>query len=48
MRIKNIEAITEEQLKICSNELFNLNKVHIVTIGKVKKENIEKVLKKFL
>ena len=48
MRIKTYSIITEEQLKICSNELFNFNKVHIITFGKVKKDKIEKVLKQFL
>ena len=48
MRIKAIEAITEEQLVNSANELFKFNKVHIVTFGKVKKDKIEKVLKKFI
>ena len=48
MRIKTIQSITEEQLKICANKLFNFNKVHIVTVGKIKKENIEKVIKQFI
>ena len=48
MRIKAIEAITEEQLLNTANELFKFNKVHIITFGKVKKDKIEKVLKKFM
>ena len=48
MRIKHINSVTEDQLKLCSNELFNFNKVTIITFGKVKKDKIEKVLKQFL
>jgi predicted Zn-dependent peptidase len=48
MRIDSIQAITSQQLKECSNELFNFNKVHIITFGKIKKDKIEKIIKKLM
>ena len=48
MRVKKIQSITEEQIKLCANELFEFNKVQIITFGKVKKDKIEKVVKKFM
>ena len=48
MRIKTIQSITEEQIKLSANDLFNFTKVHIITFGKIKKDKIEKVLKKFI
>ena len=48
MRIKAIQSITEEQIKLSANDLFDFTKVHIITFGKIKKDKIEKVLKKFI
>jgi predicted Zn-dependent peptidase len=45
MRINKIQAITKEQLLDASNELFNFNKVHIITFGEIKKDKIEKIIK---
>ena len=47
-RVDKIQAITKEQLKDAANELFNFHKVHIITFGKIKKEQIEKFMKKFM
>ena len=48
MRIKKIQSITEEQLKLSANDLFEFNKVQIITFGKVKQDKIEKVVKQFM
>ena len=48
MRIKKIQSITEENLKLSANDLFEFNKVQIITFGKVKQDKIEKVVKKFM
>ena len=48
MRINKIQEITKEELLNVSNELFNFNKVHIITFGKIKKDNIEHIIKKFI
>ena len=48
MRIDSIQSITSKQLKDCANELFNFNKVHIITFGKIKKDKIEKIIKKLI
>jgi predicted Zn-dependent peptidase len=48
MRINNIQEITKEQLLDVSNELFNFNKVHIITFGKIKKDKIEYIIKKII
>ena len=48
MRVKYIQDITRDQLQDASIELFNFNKVHIITFGEIKKNNIEKIIKKHL
>jgi len=48
MRVKKIQDITREQLQNASHELFNLNKVHIITFGDIKKDKIEKIIKKYI
>ena len=48
MRVNRINAITGVELQNVSKELFNFNKVHIITFGKVKKNIIKKVLDKYL
>ena len=48
MRVNSINAITGSDLQNVSKELFNFNKVHIITFGKVKKNIIKKVLDKYL
>ena len=48
MRVKKIEEITRAQLLDASNELFNFNKVHIITFGEIKKDKIEKIIKKYI
>ena len=48
MRVNTIAAMTCQQLQDASNELFNFNKVHIITFGEIKKDKIETLLKKML
>ena len=45
-RLSKIQEITPIQLQNAANELFNFNKIHIITFGKVKKDKIEKLIKK--
>ena len=46
--VDKIQEITSDQLNNAANELFNFNKVHIITFGKIKKDKIEKILKKII
>lgn len=46
MRIKNIKNVNKDNILNASNELFNINNMHIITFGEVKKHNIENLLKK--
>ena len=48
MRIKNIEKINAEDIKQAACQLFDFNKMHIITFGEVKKNTIENIVKKFL
>ena len=48
MRVKKIQDITRAQIQDTSNDLFNFNKVHIITFGDIKKDKIEKIIKKYL
>ena len=48
MRVDSIQAITNQQLLDASNELFNFNKVHIITFGEIKKDKIEHIIKKYI
>lgn len=48
MRIDTIQGLTASQLQNAAQELFNFNKVHIITFGKIKKANIEKNIKQFM
>ena len=48
MRIDSIQNITALDIQNVSRELFDFNKVHIITFGKVKKININKILKQFI
>ena len=48
MKINKIQEITSAQLKDATNELFNFNKVHIITFGEIKKDKIEHIIKKFI
>jgi predicted Zn-dependent peptidase len=48
MRVKKIQEITCNQICDASNELFNFSKVHIITFGDIKKDKIEKIIKKYL
>ena len=48
MRVNTISAITCQQLQDASNELFNFNKVHIITFGEIKKDKIETLFKKLM
>lgn len=45
MRVSKMQDITKEQIQNASNELFNFNKVHIITFGEIKKDKIEKIIK---
>ena len=47
MRIKSIQAITASELLIAANELFDFNKIHIITFGKVKQPDIQSIIKKY-
>ena len=47
MRINNINNITALNIKNVSRELFDFNKVHIITFGKATKTHIEKILQKY-
>jgi len=44
-RIEKIQAITAAELLETAKTLFNYNKMHIITFGKVKKHEIEKITK---
>ena len=46
-RINSIQSITSLDIKNVSRELFDFNKVHIITFGKVKKEEIRKIVHKY-
>jgi predicted Zn-dependent peptidase len=46
MRINSIENITALDIQNVSRELFDFNKVHIITFGMVKKKQIMQLLKK--
>ena len=48
MRIDNIQNITSLDIQNISKELFNFNKVHIITFGKIKKNKIVKICNKFI
>jgi predicted Zn-dependent peptidase len=45
-RIKKIQAITANNLLLTARELFDYDKMHIITFGKVKKNQIETIVKK--
>jgi len=45
-RIKQIQSIKAHELLETARELFNYDKMHIITFGKVKKNQIETVVKK--
>lgn len=47
-RINNINKITSNELLDTTNTLFNFNKVHIITFGKVIEKNIKNILQHFL
>ena len=47
MRIDSIQKLTTLDIQNVARELFDFNKVHIITFGKVKKINIEKILRKY-
>jgi predicted Zn-dependent peptidase len=47
MRINSIQNITPLDIQNASREIFNFNKAHIITFGKVKKSAIEKVITKY-
>ena len=47
-RVNTIQKITTTDIKNVANEIFDFNKVHIITFGKIKKEKIETILKKIL
>jgi predicted Zn-dependent peptidase len=44
-RIDKVRAITSSELINVANELFDYNKMHIITFGAVKKHQIEKIIK---
>ena len=48
MRIDNIQNITSLDIQNVAKELFNFNKIHIITFGKIKKNKIAKVCNKFI
>jgi predicted Zn-dependent peptidase len=43
-RIEKIQAITAPELLATAKALFNYDKMHIITFGKVRKNEIERVL----
>jgi len=45
-RIEKIQAITAPELLKTAKELFDYDKMHIITFGKVKKNQIESIVKK--
>lgn len=47
-RIDKIRAITATELLETAKSLFNYNKMHIITFGKVRKHEIENVIKKHI
>jgi predicted Zn-dependent peptidase len=46
MRIDSIQKITSLDIQNIAKELFDFNKVHIITFGKCKKNKILQILKK--
>ena len=47
MRINSIQNITPLDIQNVSRDLFDFNKVHIITFGKATKNQIVKILKKY-
>ena len=47
-RISNIQNITALDIQNVSRDLFNFNKVHIITFGKMQKTAIKKILDKYI
>jgi len=47
MRIDSIQSITSNDIQIVSKELFNFNKVHVITFGKGKKNKITNLINKY-
>jgi len=47
-RIEKIQAITGHELLTTARELFDYDKMHIITFGKVKKNQIEIIVKKHI
>ena len=48
MRIDSIQKITKLDIQNVSKELFDFNKIHIISFGKTKKHQIAKILKKYI
>jgi len=48
MRIDNIQKITSLEIQNTAKELFDFNKVHIITFGKIKKNKILESLKSIM
>ena len=48
MRIGTIQAITAKELHDVALDIFDFNKVHIITFGEVKKHTIQKILDKYM
>ena len=46
-RINSIQNITSLDIKNVSNEIFDFNKVHIITFGKASKSEISKLINKY-
>ena len=46
MRINSIQSITALDIQNVSRELFDFNKVHIITFGKIQKTHIMQLLGK--
>ena len=47
IRINNIQAISTLDIKNVSRDLFDFNKVHIITFGKIKKSAIETIVRQY-
>ena len=48
MRIDNIQKITSLEIQNTAKELFDFNRVHIITFGKIKKNKILESLKSII
>ena len=48
MRVDSIQKITSQDIQNAAKELFDFNKVHIITFGKAKKNKIQSIVDKYI